>query len=277
MPLLGSPDIKKVKIIMKIIIILQFGYCPLIWMFHRRHLSNKIHFFHERTLRIIYLYDDKESTFKRLFEKDKSVSNLHRNLQVLATEMFKISKNKSQPILNEIFQQRLNQYCIWNNNTFLNHQVHYVYCGYESFSFLGSKIWDLVPQILKKKEFQSTEIFKSKIKVWILLQCPYSLCQVMNAFTIIFHSFYIHVIGDPSKGINFPTSVLILFVWSLKERSKLILIIKRTLQFSDSIMLSMLEILSAFPNKSRWKKKEKKSKNFSKHLLGILVGFPSVA
>ena len=76
---------------------------------------------------------------------------------------------------------------------------------------------------------------------------------------------------------NFPTSVLILFVWSLKERSKVILIIKRTLQFSDSIMLSMLEILSAFPNKSRWKKKEKKSKNFSKHLLGILVGFPSVA
>lgn len=55
--------IKKVKIIMKIFIILQFGYCPLIWMFHRRHLSNKIHFFHERTLRIIYLYDDKESTF----------------------------------------------------------------------------------------------------------------------------------------------------------------------------------------------------------------------
>ena len=30
----------------------QFGYCPLIWMFHSRGLNNKINRIHERALRI---------------------------------------------------------------------------------------------------------------------------------------------------------------------------------------------------------------------------------
>ena len=40
--------------VMKSFIESQFGYCPLIWMFHSRGLNNKINRIHERALRITY-------------------------------------------------------------------------------------------------------------------------------------------------------------------------------------------------------------------------------
>ena len=51
----------KKRIIMKSFIELQFGYCPLILMFHTRRLNNKINHIHERALRITY--NDKSSSY----------------------------------------------------------------------------------------------------------------------------------------------------------------------------------------------------------------------
>ena len=33
----------------------QFGYCPLIWMFHSRTLNKRINRIYERALRIVYM------------------------------------------------------------------------------------------------------------------------------------------------------------------------------------------------------------------------------
>ena len=49
---------------MKSFITSQFGYCPLIWMFHSRALNNKINSIHERALTITY--NDSKSTFEEL-------------------------------------------------------------------------------------------------------------------------------------------------------------------------------------------------------------------
>ena len=53
-------------------------------------LIKKINRLHERCLRIIYC--DKQSSFEELLEKDSSVSIHERNIQILATEMYKVSK-----------------------------------------------------------------------------------------------------------------------------------------------------------------------------------------
>ena len=45
-------NIQKRRIIMKSFVTSQFGYCPLIWMFHSRRLNNKINSVHGRALRI---------------------------------------------------------------------------------------------------------------------------------------------------------------------------------------------------------------------------------
>ena len=75
-------DLKQRRKIMKAFVESQFGYFPLIWMFHGRGLNNKINRIHERALRITY--KDKPSTFQELLEKDNSVSIHHRNIQKLA-------------------------------------------------------------------------------------------------------------------------------------------------------------------------------------------------
>ena len=71
--------------IMKAIVKSQFGYCPLIWMFHSKRLNNKINRIHERALRITC--KDKCSTFQELLEKDNSLSIHHRNVQKPAIEI----------------------------------------------------------------------------------------------------------------------------------------------------------------------------------------------
>ena len=48
-------NVSKKQIIMKSFIELQFGYCPLIWMFHSRGLNNEINCIHERALRTTYM------------------------------------------------------------------------------------------------------------------------------------------------------------------------------------------------------------------------------
>ena len=164
---------QKRKIIMKSFVTSQFGYCPLIWMFHSRRLNNKINSIHERALRITY--QDHISTFQELLNKDNSVSIHHRNLQALATEMFKIHRGLSPDILREIFVPKISLYNLRRNNTFERRQVHSVYHGTESLSFLGPKIWDLVP--LELKQLESLEVFKLKIKKWIPFECSCRLCR----------------------------------------------------------------------------------------------------
>ena len=143
-------NMKKRRIIMKSFVTSQFGYWPLIWMFHSRRLNNKINSIHERALRITY--QDHISTFQELLNKDNSVSIHHRNLQALATEMFKIHRGLSPDILREIFVAKISLYNLRRNNTFERRQVHSVYHSTESLYFLGLKTWDLVPLELKQLE-----------------------------------------------------------------------------------------------------------------------------
>ena len=52
-------------------------------------------------------------------------------------------------------------------------KVHLLHSGTESLSFLGTKIWDLVPVELKQSE--SLDSLKLKIKNWMPCECPYRL------------------------------------------------------------------------------------------------------
>ena len=133
-------DIQKRRTIMKSFITSQFGYCPLVWMFHGRNLNNKIKkSIHKRALRINS--GDKTSTFQQLLEKDNSISIHHGNLQILATEMFKTSNNLSPETVKEIFKERFVPYNLRSNNSFTSLQVDSVHHGTESLSFLSPKIW----------------------------------------------------------------------------------------------------------------------------------------
>ena len=100
----GYMDIKKRRMIMKAFITSQFSYFPLIWIFYSRALNNKINTIHQRSLRTTY--NDRTLTFEELLRKNNSVTIHHRNLQVLATELYKVENNMYPEIVNEVFQKR---------------------------------------------------------------------------------------------------------------------------------------------------------------------------
>ena len=116
----------------------QFNYSPLIWMCHSRENNRKINRLHERCVRTIY--NDKQSPFTELLEKDGSVSIHERNLQVLATKVYKISNGLSTLFMKDIFPISRNPYNLRRNYQFSRPRINTVYHGTESISNLGPKI-----------------------------------------------------------------------------------------------------------------------------------------
>ena len=169
-------NIPKRRVIMKAFINSQFGYCPLVWMCHSKGLNNRINKIQERALRIVY--DDQISSFDDLLIKDKSVTIHTRNVQLLATEMYKVVNNISPEIMKEIFELKdCTHYC--SQFPFKSHNVRTVAYGTETLSYLGPKIWSIVPETLKK--ISSLTEFKDKIKCWKPDKCPCRICKIFVA------------------------------------------------------------------------------------------------
>ena len=66
-----------------------------------RKLNNCVNNIHERALRIVYR--DYESTYQQLLKQNKSVSVHHRNLQILATKIFKTKNGLNPVIIEDVF------------------------------------------------------------------------------------------------------------------------------------------------------------------------------
>ena len=97
-PYLGTA---KKRVLMNAFFTSHFSYCPLVCMCNN-HTNNKINRLHERCLQIVY--NDKQSSFNELLEKYGSVLIHMRNIQILATEIYKLVNNPSPPIMNRVFK-----------------------------------------------------------------------------------------------------------------------------------------------------------------------------
>ena len=71
-------------------------------MFHSRNTKNRVNEIHERALRLVY-DDSPDLSFDELLIKDKSVSIHQINLQLLATETFKVKNGVSTGLTEDIF------------------------------------------------------------------------------------------------------------------------------------------------------------------------------
>ena len=159
---------------MKVFIASEFGYCPLVWMSHSRKLNVRVNQLHERALRIVY--QDYSSSFTDLFEKDNSTTIHNRNIELLATGLFKVKNGLSSPFMNEIFVENAqNYYDLRKKTEFKGNNVKTVYNRTETLTFLGSRICKIVPDYIKISN--SFGEFKLNIKLWNPENCPCRLCK----------------------------------------------------------------------------------------------------
>ena len=151
---------EKLKVLMRAFVNSQFGYCPLLWMFHSRRLNNCINRIQEKALRITY--KDNTSTFQELLTRDNSVTIHQRNLQVLATEIFKWKNNLSPKIMSDIFNFKEAKYNLRKFNDMAVGNIKTTTYGTETIRYRAPLTWEMVPEHIKQS--QSISEFKTKIK-----------------------------------------------------------------------------------------------------------------
>ena len=86
-----------------------------------------------------------------------------KNLQELVVEMHKVQNNCSPEIMNKILpiSEQIYEYDLRNTSDFAARRIKIVRCGSESLSYLGPRLWNILPDECKK--IQSVKDFKAKI------------------------------------------------------------------------------------------------------------------
>ena len=75
----------------------------------------------------------------------------YKNIHALATEMFKVANGMSPDVMNEIFQLREeSHYNLRYTSNFFIPLIHSVYHDSEYASYLGPKIWELIPPVIRQ-------------------------------------------------------------------------------------------------------------------------------
>ena len=80
--------------------------------------------------------------------------------------------------MNEIFVLKEN-YRYKTKEIFVTNNIHTEHYGKESLSYLGPKIWGIVPNDIKT--LTSLKDFKNKIRKWKPDKCPCKLCKTFIA------------------------------------------------------------------------------------------------
>ena len=135
------------RLILNSFITSHFSNCPIVWMFHSRKLNERINHIHEGALRIVY--KDFNSSFQELPIEDKSLNIHHRNLQKLMSENFKVKNGLSPELMNDVFEFIEKSYSLRTTSHFRSRKIRTTRYGIEIPSYLGPKLWNLVPNEYK--------------------------------------------------------------------------------------------------------------------------------
>ena len=110
-----------------------------------------------------------------MLAKDESVNDHQKNLQLLATKIFKSKTEVSPELMNDIFHFVERPHNLRSNYTLERKRDHIVFHGSENLSSLAPKLWDLLLNSIKN--FPSVMEFKPKIVTWAADRCPCRICK----------------------------------------------------------------------------------------------------
>ena len=84
-------------------------------MFQSRTMNNRINTLHEIALRLVYT-NKRNLSFDDLLKEDKSVEIHQKNLQILATDIYKVNNDLRAKIMADIFHFVKRPYNLGNNS-----------------------------------------------------------------------------------------------------------------------------------------------------------------
>ena len=109
------------------------------------------------------VYRENDSSFETLLKKSGLLTIHHRNVQLLATEIFKAYLSSS--LMSDLFKIKDTKYHFHKGDILEYNKPHTVTYGIQSISHLAPKIWDIVPQEIKVSK--TINVFTKQIKTWI--------------------------------------------------------------------------------------------------------------
>ena len=159
--------------ICNVVILSNFNYCPLIWLFCNKGANKKIDCAHKRALRI--LHNDYGSSFQSLLARSNS-STIHvKNLQKLMTEIYMSLNNMNLSIVWEFHEKKHVAYGLRKKGLCKLPKANTTYFGLESLSFRGTFLWNTLDDNVKQGPTLAR--FKNKIRNWAGEHCTCRICR----------------------------------------------------------------------------------------------------
>ena len=155
------------------VILLNFNYCPLIWMFCNKGANQEIDHTHKRALRM--LYEDYECSFELLLTRSGSVCIHLRNLQKLMIEVYNSISHLNPSLVWEFYEKKHVEYNLRTKNLCRLPTIKSTSFGLESLSFRGSFLWNALDDSIKNEN--TPLAFKMKIKNWSGKECTCRICR----------------------------------------------------------------------------------------------------
>ena len=161
---------KELEVILNSFIYSNFNYCPLMWDFSANKSIEKNENIHNSCLRLTL--NDYRSYYKTLLDKSGKGSMKIRRIKTLAIQIFKTVNELNLNFMKTIFTSKTNSrvrpfhLLVKNRNT-----EKY---GSKSLMVLGPKIWNTLPENVKKET--SFSKFKEYIKSWSGPTCKCKMC-----------------------------------------------------------------------------------------------------
>ena len=149
------------------VILSNFNYCPLIWLFCNKGANKEIDRTHKRALRI--LYEDYDSSFETLLARSSSNSIHIKNLQKLMTEIYKSMNHLNPSIVWEFHEKKPIMYNLRIQNLCKLPRIKTLGFGLDSLSFRGSFLWNTLDDSIK--QVPTLSHFKKRIKDWTADRC----------------------------------------------------------------------------------------------------------
>ena len=114
-----------------------------------------------------------------------------KNIQALPILTYKVTNNIASTIVSELLSFSNINYNTRSGSQFHQPSTNTVWNGSETISYLGPKIWNMVPAEMKQESSLSS--FKEEIKKWIPENCPCRICKKHLFIYLFIHLFLIYL------------------------------------------------------------------------------------